>query len=78
MKFYKKKTSVLDLLTSETKLKMNWDLVKNGADVNEVFKMNPVGLDEFLKDNKQDLEDLLENVTNPNYKKDDEDFSKVW
>ncbi len=51
MKFYEKKTSVLDLLTSETKLKMNWDLVKNGANVNEVFKINPVGLNAFLVDN---------------------------
>ena len=54
MKFYTKKTeSVLDLLGNETKLKMNWDLVKRGADVNEVFKKNPVGLDAFLVNNSK-------------------------
>lgn len=52
MKFYKKEdnTSILDSLTNQIKLNLNWNLVKNGANVNEVFKKNPVGLDAFLKE----------------------------
>ena len=71
MIFYeKKKSNILDLLTTETKLKINWDLVKNGTNINEVFRMNPVGLEEFLRDNSQsnlDLIYLLEKATRPNY-----------
>ena len=64
MKFYSKteKTeSIVDLIVAEAKLKINWDLIKNGADVNKVFKANPVGLDEFLKDdiNKLTLDEMV-------------------
>jgi len=55
--FYKKskkiKTNVLDFIDSDIKLTMNWNMVKNGASVNEVFKINPVILDSFLKDPKE-------------------------
>lgn len=56
MEFYNRtkqpKANFLDLISSNTKLQMNWDLIKNGANVNEVFTMNPVGLNEFLKKGK--------------------------
>lgn len=50
MKFYKKQ-SVLDLVSKQTKLQMNWDIIKAGGNVNEVFKFIPVGLDTFLTNN---------------------------
>ena len=50
MKFYEKqKPNILDLISGETKIKMNWDMVSNGANVNEVFKLNPIGLGVFLQ-----------------------------
>lgn len=53
MNFYKKEIddtiSVLDLITNKTKLQMNWDMISKGANVTEVFKMNPVSLDTFLQ-----------------------------
>ena len=38
----------LNLLSNQTKLNMNWDLVKKGFSVNQVFKDNPCGLDSFI------------------------------
>lgn len=56
--FYTKKKiktekSVLDYINTDIKLKMNWNMIKNGASVNEVFKKNPTGLEAFLKPEKK-------------------------
>jgi hypothetical protein len=53
--FYKKtkkqKTTVLNMLDESLKLNVNFNLVKNGANINRVFKSNPIGLDAFLVQN---------------------------
>ena len=39
---------VLSLIDDSIKISLNFNLIKNGADVNEVFSANPVPLDSFL------------------------------
>jgi len=40
--------NVLDLIDNSVKISLNFNLIKNGADVNDVFSANPVPLDSFL------------------------------
>jgi len=48
-KIKKQKTvNALDFIDNSVKLNMNFNMVKNGANINEVFKNNPCGLDAFL------------------------------
>lgn len=69
--FYKKirkakqKTKVLDYIDKDIKLVMNWNMIKNGASVNEVFKMNPSGLDSFLTEPKKDQSQELQGLQGP-------------
>jgi len=39
------------MLDIDLKLTINFNLIKNGANVNSVFSSNPVGLDAFLVGN---------------------------
>jgi hypothetical protein len=44
----KKQPRALDFIDNSFKVNMNFNMIKNGANVNEVFKINPCGLDSFL------------------------------
>jgi hypothetical protein len=47
--FYRKsKPNVLNYIDNSFKVIMNFNMVKNGANINEVFKINPCGLDAFI------------------------------
>ena len=39
---------ILGLIDDSVKISLNFNLIKNGADVNDVFSTNPVPLDSFL------------------------------
>jgi len=42
------KIPIMDKISKKTKLKINWLMIKDGVNINEVFSKNPVGLDVFL------------------------------